>query len=63
MKTPITNLIEQLLKMGHKVKREDFYEINIEKTMTVNLNSDEVIKLKRLFGKYFIVSETQIKLK
>lgn len=63
MKSPINNLFEALIKSGKKLSREDFYEMNVEKSMTVVLTSAEVSNLKRMFSKYFNITQTQIIMK
>ena len=63
IKAPINNLFESLIRLGVKVSRDLFQEMNLEKSIDINLTDAQVTSLKRGFSKYFDINKTRIVMK
>ena len=63
IKAPINKLFESLIRLGVKVSRDLFQEMNLEKSIDIDLTNEQVTSLKKGFSKYFDISKTKIVMK
>lgn len=63
IKAPINKLFESLIRLGVNVSRDLFQEMNLEKSIDIDLTNEQVTSLKKGFSKYFDISKTKIVMK
>jgi len=57
---PLRSLFENLIKLGVKTTREDFYNISIDGNLAIDLTVEQLCTLKQKLSKHFMFSTKEI---
>lgn len=62
-KTALKELWKTLIKLNHKLTKEQWQDFNVTTELKISLEPNEINLLKHRFGKYFEITPTKIKMK